>query len=322
MRAGQNPAKFLERQVSKPERITVAILTHIPYLHGYYAESLDVLKLSLRSLRENTSLPYNLMVFDNASGEETRTFLYASYQTREIDYLILSKENIGKGKAWDIIFGAAPGEIIAYADSDVYFNQGWLQEAMQILETFPRVGMVTCRPMRTYTEGHTATIEWAQADPEARVDHGSYADWETIREHDVNLGQEEDAVRQRYEGTSDVLIQYRGIQAYAGAAHWQFLAYKRVLNQFIPLGIERPLGDDRKLDDALNQSKYLRLMTTEPLVRHLGNTLSNDLHGRTKESITPYGKRRSFARRLLDWSPLRRVMLGIYNRIFHWYFYH
>jgi glycosyltransferase involved in cell wall biosynthesis len=321
MRSGQNPAKFLEEQASETERITVAILTHVPYLHGYYAESLEVLKASLKSLREHTELPYDLLVFDNASGVETKGFLQSLYEAGQINYLILSQENIGKGKAWDFIFNAVPGEIIAYADSDVLFQRGWLRAAIGLLESFPKVGMVTCRPMRTYADGHTATITWAQGDPNAKVTSGTFVDWETFREHDVNLGQDEDKVRERFEHSEDIRIEYRGESAYVGAAHWQFVAYKRTLQQFLPLGIDRPLGDDRKLDDALNKAGYLRLMTTEPLVRHLGNTLPLDLSIDFTGPPTEGGETSTLGRRILGWSPIRNVLLGLYNRIFRWYFY-
>jgi glycosyltransferase involved in cell wall biosynthesis len=321
MRSGQNPAKFLEEQASEAERITVAILTYIPYLHGYYADSLEVLKASLGSLREHTELPYDLLVFDNASGAETREFLQANYVAGQIDYLILSKENIGKGKAWDFIFNAGPGEIIAYADQDVAYKPGWLSSAITLLETFPKVGMVTCRPMRTYPEGYSASLAWAEQDPEVLLERGSFIDWETFREHDLGLGQDESEVRARYEGTTDLLVRYHSTQATLGAAHWQFVAYKKVLQSFLPLGIDRPLGDDRKLDDALNQAGYLRLMTTQPLVRHLGNTLPEDLMDDKGRIAAGRVVSTGFARRIIDWSPIRRILLGIYNRIFRWYFY-
>jgi glycosyltransferase involved in cell wall biosynthesis len=321
MRAGQNPAKFVDERVSKAERITVALITYIPYLHGYYASSLDVLQSCITSLRSHSELPYDLLIFDNASGPEARAMLEAHYENGQIDYLILSKKNIGKGKAWDFIFHAAPGEIIAYADSDVYFRKGWLKEAIRLLEAFPKVGMVTCRPMRTYPKGHTATLKWAHDDPKAEVTAGDFIDWETFREHDVNLGQDEEKVRERFESSDDIRIEYQGEIAYAGAAHWQFVAYKSVLQKFLPLGIDRPLGDDRKLDDALNQDGYLRLMTTEPLVRHLGNTLPVDLIQAVTKSPELDSKRIPFSKRFLAWPPLRRILLGLYNRIFRWYFY-
>ena len=320
MRAGQNPAKFLEERVSEPERITVAIITHIPHLEGYYAGSLDVLKASLNSLNKHTQLPYDLLIFDNASGVETREYLQASFEIGQIQYLILSNENVGKGKAWDFIFAAAPGEIVAYADSDVYFKPKWLRAALNLLETYPNVGMVSCRPMRTYSEGYTATQAWAEQDPESVLERGSYIDWETFREHDSSLGQDEGDVRARYGSTSDLRVEYHGETAFIGAAHWQFVALKKILQEFLPLGIDRPLGDDRKLDNALNQAGYLRLMTPEPLVRHMGNTLPEDLEAIRGERL-PGMQDLSPARRLLDLPPIKRILLGIYNRIFRWYFY-
>jgi hypothetical protein len=61
MRKGQNPAKS-EKTVAKPEWITVALLNYIPFLSGFYAEGLDVLKVSLESMRNDAGLPFDLMV--------------------------------------------------------------------------------------------------------------------------------------------------------------------------------------------------------------------------------------------------------------------
>ena len=41
MRKGQNPAKSA-KTVAKPERLTVALLNSIPFLSGFYTETLDV----------------------------------------------------------------------------------------------------------------------------------------------------------------------------------------------------------------------------------------------------------------------------------------
>ena len=83
MRVGQNPAKSIDH-VPQPERVTVAILTYIPFLSGYYAESLEVLKTCLGSLWENTSRPYDLLVFDNASCPEVRGFLEEAHRQGKI----------------------------------------------------------------------------------------------------------------------------------------------------------------------------------------------------------------------------------------------
>ena len=67
MRKGQNPAKFV-KDVARPERITAALLNYIPFLSGFYAETLDVLRVSLDSMRREAGLPFDLMVFDNGVG--------------------------------------------------------------------------------------------------------------------------------------------------------------------------------------------------------------------------------------------------------------
>lgn len=316
MRLGHNPAKFVGG-VTRPERITVVMISYIPFLSGYFAGALDVLKASLRSLRENTEPPFDLLVFDNGSGEETVTFLQDLRRQGGIQYLMLSDRNVGKAGAWDIVIPAAPGEILAYADSDVYFYPGWLSAGLAILETFPRVGMVTCRPMRTSPDLSSASLAWAERDPEARLEAGRWISWETFREHDLGLGQDEGEVRKRYEATRDLRVEYRGRVALIGAVHWQFVAHKQVLRQFVPLAVDQPLSGDRKLDERLNQGGYLRLMTVQPLVRHLGNLLPAELDKEPAAS-SPAGAppRRP---RWLDWKPIRTLLLRLHHAIFRWY---
>ena len=61
MRKGQNPAKFV-KDVARPERVTVALLNYIPFLSGFYAETLDVLKVSLDSMRKDAGLSHEKLM--------------------------------------------------------------------------------------------------------------------------------------------------------------------------------------------------------------------------------------------------------------------
>jgi hypothetical protein len=314
MRKGQNPAKFV-RQVAKPERITAAVTVYVPFLSGYYAEMLEILKRCLASLRETAGQPLDLLVFDNASCEEVRHFLWSQHLAGNIQYLALSEHNIGKGGAWNFMFSAAPGEIIAYADSDVLFYPDWLSQSLRILQTFPQVGMVAARPFRTDPVLYEGTHAWAQNDPEAVVERGCFIPWEVFREFDVSLGQTEEHVRNRYEATEDVRITYRGLPVLAGASHWQFVAYKQVLAQFLPFEMSRPMGQVRHLDQKVNEAGLLRLMTTEALVRHMGNTL----RGSDSRSLS-LPSARSRRRRLVDLPPVRWGLMMIYDQIFKWYY--
>src|SRR5512140_4027251 len=186
MRKGQNPAKFV-KDVARPERITVALLNYIPFLSGFYAEALDVLKACLQSIRNNPGLPFDLMVFDNGSCAEARDFLVSEKEAGRIQYLILSEKNVGKGGAWNVILAGAPGEIIAYTDSDVLFSPNWLSRSVEILETFPNVGMVTARPFRTPPEFIPSTITWAQNTAGAEVREEQFIPWETFLEFNLSL---------------------------------------------------------------------------------------------------------------------------------------
>ena len=332
MRKGQNPAKFV-KDVAKPERITVALLNYIPFLSGFYAETLDVLKVSLESMREDAGLPFDLMVFDNGSCAEVRDFLVKEKEEGRIQYLILSEKNMGKGGAWNVMLAGAPGEIIAYTDADVLFSPNWLSRSVEILETFPNVGMVTARPFRTPPEFYESTLKWAREN--ATLEEEQFIPWETFLEFNLSLGQTEEENKKVYAETRDWKITYdpslrgaiatkqspsspsKAVVAYAGASHWQFTAYKSTLQQFLPFDMDKPMGQVRQLDKRMNDTGLLRLMVSDPLAMNMSNTLGY-LRGELKDS----GKKKSvsFGKRVLEIGFIKKVLLAVYNKIFNWYY--
>jgi glycosyltransferase involved in cell wall biosynthesis len=317
MRKGQNPAKFV-KDVARPQRITAALLNYIPFLSGFYAETLDVLKVSLESMRTDAGLPFDLMVFDNGSCPEVRDFLVKEKEEGRIQYLILSEKNVGKGGAWNVVLAGAPGEIIAYTDSDVLYSPKWLSRSVEILETFPHVGMVTARPFRTPPEFIESTLKWARDN--AQCEEGQFIPWETFLEFNLSLGQTEEENKKVYAETRDWRIQYKGLTAMAGASHWQFTAYKSTLQQFLPFDMDKPMGQVRQLDRRMNDARLLRLMVPDPLAMNLSNTLGY-LRGELGKD-TVKGKRRKpgLKRRLLESGPIKKILLAVYNKIFTWYY--
>ena len=314
MRKGQNPAKFV-KDVAKPERITAALLNYIPFLSGFYAETLDVLKVSLESMRKDAGLPFDLMVFDNGSCAEVRDFLIQEKEEGRIQYLILSEKNMGKGGAWTVMLTGAPGEIIAYTDADVLFSPNWLSRSVELLETFPNVGMVTARPFRTSPELYTSTQEWARKN--ATLEEGQFIPWETFLEFNLSLGQTEEENRKVYAETSDWRLGYKGVTAIAGASHWQFTAYKSTLQQFLPFDMDKPMGQVRQLDKRMNDAGLLRLMVSDPLAMNMSNTLGY-LRGELKAQNVK--RKAGFGKRVLELAPIKKMLLAVYNKIFSWYY--
>ena len=317
MRVGHNPARFVEK-VAQPAGITVTVVNCIPFLSGYYEQSLDVLKMvveSLHATREEAH-PYDVMIFDNHSCAEVRGYLNEACVQGKIQYLILSDTNIGKIGAWNFMFGAAQGKYVVFSDGDILFRPGWLQASLELFETFPNVGMVTARPYRASEKFSAATFDWAHKQGGGVLEEGGFLDWETVWEHGRSIGVSEEQARSDYPKGIDYRLTYHGKIAYIGASHFQFMTRRDLLKSVIPFPSEQPMRGERALDIAFDEMSYLRLNTEKAFVLHMGNRLPES--GPISVS-TP--KKRSLLRRLL-WLPgIRHVLLWLNNQIFRLYFF-
>jgi glycosyltransferase involved in cell wall biosynthesis len=315
MRVGHNPARYVQ-EVAQPADITVAVLNCIPFLSGYYEQSLEVLKVVVESLdatREKDH-PYDVMVFDNHSCHEVRTYLQEAYEQHKIQYLVLSDTNIGKIGAWNYIFGAAQGKFIVFADGDVGFRPGWLKATLDLFKAFPNVGMVTARPLQTPMEFSKATLAWGQEQPPGTMEKGEFLRTDVYLEHMRSLGIMEETYKREFTKVPMYRLSHAGQQAFVGAAHFQFAARTNVLKEIIPLPSNQPMRGERKLDIAINDKGLLRLGTREALVWHIGNRLTKT--ERSPEAVQIHSVHRKFMHNPI----IKKPLMWLYNRIFHLYF--
>lgn len=299
MRVGQNPVKAVE-SIAPPAPVTVVVITYIPFLSGYYAQGLEVLQRCLESLWAHTEGDYDLMLFDNASCGQVRDYLLAGQVSGKIQYLTLSERNLGKAGAWNLALAAAPGEIVVYADADVYFHPGWLPAQIAALTAFPEAGMVTAMPLITPLENSAATVRWTEQQMDLALQRGAIFPWEELWRHARSVGMNETEARAFHAQHEAIRIQRQGTAFYVGAGHFQFAAPKAVLDEVLPIPSERPMGQVKLLDEAIDSAGYLRLCTADTYVEHMGNSLAD----KPLPAALPGRQRRRLPRlvtRLLQW---------------------
>ncbi len=324
-RHGKNPM-HLTRRLAPPAPLTLATVVHVPELHGFWSGSLEVLKLCLASLRASAAPPFELLVLDNGSCAEVRTWLEERFAEREIDQLFLSRRNLGKVGAWNLLFAAAAGELVAYADSDVYFLPGWLEASRAVLDAFPEVGVVTAQAMsRDLSLCCRSTLEGAAADPATEWQEGDdLVPSHFVDSHLRGLGETPERYARRIPRRRDVRLRRGGVEAFASSAHFQFTSRRRVLRRLFPLPTSIPFGDDNVFDERLDEAGYWRLSTVDYLVHHMGNRPleagvelpwldPSRLSVAATSALGPAPPPRR-GRRILESRPVRRILKAIHRK--------
>jgi hypothetical protein len=310
-------------RAGRPARVTVVTVTHIPFLAGYYAQSLDVLRLMLASLRAATDKVFDLYVFDNASCPEARDFLLSQLQDGSIQSLTLSVQNVGI--MWGSLFGAAPGEIIVYADGDIFFHPGWLASSLKVLETFPNVGIVTAMPTRHAASSFAAsTLAWAREAEDVQLTTGALLERQWIADYCEEFGLPEDEYLRRWNGRLDYRLNYGGAGAFVGAVSNQFAGRKSVLESAAPpQPSDWVMHQSGALFERLDALGYLMLSTDTPYIHHLGNTLSEKWRDIAQQLGAELSSRslpadHSLISRIFQTGLGRRAGLKIYDKLFRW----
>ena len=283
MRTVVNPFKGVPCSF-QPKEATVVLLTCIPFKEGYYASRLDVLKLCLASLLKHTDVPFDLLVFDNGSLPEVVQFLVQLREAGKIQYLLLSEKNIGYLPALNAAFAAAPGDIIAYSDDDVFFYPRWLSQHLEVLKTFPKVGLVSgrviggnrfidsipkvCQEYGIQLKPFEAPPEWSAS---WSLNLGKEAGWW------MKLAQEE--------GLGQYLLDYKGLRAFSGAQSISFVFRKEILKEMPPVRERKFVGDDGMWRQEIDKLGYMQLSTYQKTVDHIGNVVD----GSWKKEANRYG---------------------------------
>jgi glycosyltransferase involved in cell wall biosynthesis len=312
-----------------PARTTVAVLVYAPHQAGYFQNRLDVTRMTIESILANTHEPFDLLVFDNGSCPEMVDYLQSLYARGAIDYLLLSKENIGKLNALKIIFNIAPGEIVAYTDDDVFHLPGWLGDHLKIIDTYPRVGAVTGFYIRQRVAmSSDSTVAFAQ-DADIVTQRGLLMPRKWEQEYIENSGRTWETYAAEVDGIEDIIVAYDGLEAWVSAHHFQMVCPKgvvqEILAEMLPGGwTDRIMGRMVEMDDRMDAKGYLRLCTRQQTVRLMGNAISEEVaalaaqSGLSVSATVTKGKPNGWGHRLAEVGWIRYLLQGIVNRIYRW----
>jgi glycosyltransferase involved in cell wall biosynthesis len=198
----------------------------------------------------------------------------------EIDCLMLSKRNLGKIGALQILFNAAPGEMIAYADDDIFFYPSWLEAHLEVLEAFPQVGMVSGVAVRDRAQRASQTLQTlindAPRDLSFTTERRIPVEWET--DWALSTGRAPAQHRAATQSDQEIVLKKGGVEAIGCASHFQFVGPKEAFIKALPVEwTGRLMGQMIELDEAVDALGFLRLSTAERYVRHIGNALSQDI---------------------------------------------
>jgi GT2 family glycosyltransferase len=276
MRFGSNP--FRSAVPYTPKEVTVAVLVYIPHLTGYFEQKFEILKLSLASILKHTDVSHDLLLFDNGSCPEVINYLLNLRANGIAQYVILSQNNLGCLGAFNLIASAAPGRYVAYSDDDMLFRPHWLSAQLQILKTFPQVGMVSGLPTwQNFSRFTASTLNLAASEPSIAVERskGWQPDW--VKEYCESTGRNIDQFVRRCKDIDVVKLTRDGVSAFATCTHCQFLVSKPSVSPLLPLDTAGKAMYMDFLDERVDKSGFMRLSTPRPYVLHMGNRLSPHL---------------------------------------------
>ncbi len=79
------------------------------------------------------------------------------------------------------------------------------------------------------------------------------------------------------------------------------------------------MGQVRQLDQRMNDAGYLRLMPVDFLAQNMSNRL-DWIHDPSELQNAKSVQPNPLSKRLLNINLVKRILLGLYDRIFRWYY--
>jgi hypothetical protein len=270
MRQGLNPGK-VNSALPPFRRHRVIVPVFIPELAGYFAGSLEVLRLMLDSLALTLDDRASLTVVANGCAPVVLAELQRRQLQGDIDQLIVNAQNRGKVDAIVATARASFEPLITIADCDVLFCPGWIDAVEEVFCAFPECGFVSPSPNPGLAFSHTAsTLITATLKRVVRVG-------KVVSDEDLDRFAESVGNRDWFkpaERRAQLFVERQQTHACIGAGHFVFTVRQEVVEA---MPVEPALhalkvgAENAYLDEPPDRLGVWRLATTRAYAYHMGN---------------------------------------------------
>ena len=282
-RIGKKPKKNKRIMAREFRRYGAVVVTYCPQMSGYWMDYEKVFILSIYSMINNTSKKIDLYVIDNGSCSKFRDLLYNMHRERVINFLYMSDKNLGKVGALNLIIPSIKNDYIIFSDGDIYFKENWLEKHITVYNAFSKicsVGMVTGSPFPTFDIKSIIDLnKYCLSNRGVEIITKEGFPKDLLYKHLHDIGRMKRKFIERYSKVRGYIVRYKGIEAYVGARHLEFLMPKDVARTVFPVEISDYVmnsNDVRRLDEKVMNIPSLKLSTVDMNIRHIGNFINEE----------------------------------------------
>ena len=116
----------------------------------------DLLARTVESYLATVTVPYELIIIDNASTDESPHLIDAVCESRPNHEAVLLPDNLG-GEAINVGIERCRGRYVHISENDIEYLPGWDQTLIAKLRTFPKLGQISpFSPFHQAAEGEIA----------------------------------------------------------------------------------------------------------------------------------------------------------------------
>jgi hypothetical protein len=277
MRKGVSPTRNKKLDLNDSlNRVLMPV--YIPSEDGYFKDSFEIFKLSIRSLVNTISINTRISIFLNGCDEKIVdwTMQFAA-KNEQLDQILFSKINVGKINAIRALYYGNLEPFITVSDSDVLFKHDWEKEVFEIFKSYDDAGMVGLVPLNDNYKSFTSNV-WGKYFLRGKIkfelSEDQEAEWMFLK----SLSTQKSKEINRNQTSHVMTVTHNRKKAVIGCGHFVAVV-KREIFDFAPISpnifMLGSKSEQHYIDVPLVKAGYLRLCTSKGFAYHMGNSLES-----------------------------------------------